>query len=455
MSSVVCEGDWVVFGIPGESSSCQYKMYQVKRSATLNIGKRVGKIKADLLVGLAYFSHWELGNASNLIPFVPDGFAEQEVDAEVVGDNRNLFDNNLSQNLTSEQIAALKHDPELSRKDLIESLVEGSDSFGTKTVFSQQKYLRKKSLKYRRVFKILPSTSYYLYWNAFKKTPERILGLRQDALSQILSLSNAHHGTKLLVYDGTRGLVALSLLERIHNLDVPNRRMDADISKVNESQTENSELFEMNEICNENNEIRIEGNEVQAENNAIAVEKTVQREENEGILATYENWDSWMALLKGPFPNILFNSSYAKAYSPVFCNFPIEHLFCDSISVPDDARNSKSALAKYKRMQRCIDLFQQHKYDALVLILDDIEPCSVAMELARGLNYSRPVVIYSQFRESLMRCYVEMMDSAQFVNVQLTESFLREYQTLPGRTHPTMRTFTSNGYILSAIKVLP
>ena len=428
----------------------------------------MGKIKADLLVGLAYFSHWELGNASNLIPFVPDGFSEQEVDAEVVGDNRDIFDNNLSQNLTSEQIAGLKHDPELSRKDLIESLIEGSDSFGNKTIFSQQKYLRKKNLKYRRVFKILPSTSYYLYWNAFKKTPARILGLRQDALSQILSLSNAHYGTKLLVYDGTRGLVALSLLERMHNLDVPNCRIDAGISKVNEKQTENTELFETNEICykkqTENtalfetneicNEISIEGNGVQVGNNAIVVEKIIQREKNESILATCKNRDSWMTLLKGPFPNILFNSSYAKAYSPVFCNFPIEQLFCDSISVPDDARNSESALAKYKRMQRCIDLFQQHRYDALVLVLDDIEPCSFVMELAKGLNYSRPVVIYSQFRESLMRCYVEMMDSAEFINVQLTESFLREYQTLPGRTHPTMRTFTSNGYILSAIKIL-
>lgn len=35
----------------------------------------------------------------------------------------------------------------------------------------------------------------------------------------------------------------------------------------------------------------------------------------------------------------------------------------------------------------------------------------------------------------------------------ITESWLRRYQVLPGRTHPTMHTSGSGGFILHAIKV--
>lgn len=38
------------------------------------------------------------------------------------------------------------------------------------------------------------------------------------------------------------------------------------------------------------------------------------------------------------------------------------------------------------------------------------------------------------------------------VGLQLQESWWREYQVLPGRTHPTMSTSGTGGYILSGIK---
>lgn len=41
------------------------------------------------------------------------------------------------------------------------------------------------------------------------------------------------------------------------------------------------------------------------------------------------------------------------------------------------------------------------------------------------------------------------------VALQLQESWLREQQVLPGRTHPHMTMSTTGGYILSGIKVLP
>lgn len=39
--------------------------------------------------------------------------------------------------------------------------------------------------------------------------------------------------------------------------------------------------------------------------------------------------------------------------------------------------------------------------------------------------------------------------------LELGETWMREYQVLPQRTHPTMRMNAASGYILSGIKVDP
>jgi tRNA (adenine-N(1)-)-methyltransferase non-catalytic subunit len=39
------------------------------------------------------------------------------------------------------------------------------------------------------------------------------------------------------------------------------------------------------------------------------------------------------------------------------------------------------------------------------------------------------------------------------VNIDVTETWMREYQVLPGRSHPLMRMDNASGYILTGIKV--
>jgi tRNA (adenine-N(1)-)-methyltransferase non-catalytic subunit len=62
-------------------------------------------------------------------------------------DNRDLVDTNTSQTLTSDDIAAMKAAGHAGEK-IISALVENSATFATKTAFSQEKYIRKKQLKY-------------------------------------------------------------------------------------------------------------------------------------------------------------------------------------------------------------------------------------------------------------------------------------------------------------------
>ena len=46
-----------------------------------------------------------------------------------------------------------------------------------------------------------------------------------------------------------------------------------------------------------------------------------------------------------------------------------------------------------------------------------------------------------------------MQCSKQAVALQLHESWFREYQVLPSRTHPHMTTSATGGYVLSGMKV--
>lgn len=81
-------------------------------------------------------------------------------------------------------------------------------------------------------------------------------------------------------------------------------------------------------------------------------------------------------------------------------------------------------------------------------------PMSILERLLPYIAGSRPIVFFSGHKEFLVESFHEMRISNNYLNVQLTESWLRRYQVLPGRTHPTMTTSGGGGYILSATRVI-
>ena len=49
----------------------------------------------------------------------------------------------------------------------------------------------------------------------FLKDPQRIRGIRADALSQMMSFGNIRPGSRVLVVDDTGGLLVASVLDRM------------------------------------------------------------------------------------------------------------------------------------------------------------------------------------------------------------------------------------------------
>lgn len=57
--------------------------------------------------------------------------------------------------------------------------------------------------------------------------------------------------------------------------------------------------------------------------------------------------------------------------------------------------------------------------------------------------------------QPLAECYQWLYEGGLAVNIELTETWNREYQVIASRTHPLMNMDNASGYLLSAIKVDP
>ena len=88
-----------------------------------------------------------------------------------------------------------------------------------------------------------------------------------------------------------------------------------------------------------------------------------------------------------------------------------------------------------------------------MIIASKFCPLSIFQSFKDKLGFSGNLVVYSEARETLTELYMALRKDAGFINVHLSESWMREYQAHPGRMHPQMMTSSNGGFILTAIKV--
>lgn len=69
------------------------------------------------------------------------------------------------------------------------------------------------------------------------------------------------------------------------------------------------------------------------------------------------------------------------------------------------------------------------------------------------LTTGSPFVIYHEFMEPLVECYSYLIQRELAVRVVLADTWLREYQILPGRSHPNMYMSGSGGYLLHGVYI--
>lgn len=88
-----------------------------------------------------------------------------------------------------------------------------------------------------------------------------------------------------------------------------------------------------------------------------------------------------------------------------------------------------------------------------LIIATNYDPLPILREAIHLITPSSPIVIFCEFIQPLIECYLYLQQSETGIHLQLLDTWMREFQTLPGRSHPMMSCPTSGGYILLGIRV--
>lgn len=91
-------------------------------------------------------------------------------------------------------------------------------------------------------------------------------------------------------------------------------------------------------------------------------------------------------------------------------------------------------------------------YNSLV-IAGKYHPLPILTEALHLLCPSATLVVYCEYMEPLVECYRFLNQKNLAIKLQITETWKREFQTLPGRMHPLMSIPASGGYLLRGIYV--
>jgi len=123
----------------------------------------------------------------------------------------------------------------------------------------------------------------------------------------------------------------------------------------------------------------------------------------------------------------------------------------------NETQNQTNSNPPFRQRQReesikSFELMKKAKMDGLVIACKQ-HPTNILLALVKYLAFSRPFVVYSPYKEPLMEAYQAIKESGKSVMVTLNESWLRNYQILPERSHPEVLMSGGGGYILSGIYV--
>ena len=299
----------------------------------------------------------------------------------------------------------------------------------------------------------------------FTKAASKILEIRPDTLAQILAWSNIHFGSNVLVSETCQGMVIGSILERIgeegqivqaYNGNCPVRMILDQFSFKEERKARQICGFSFESI--EEIKDELDGKcfaQSEKEHLEFSAGESNAKKENSNIIISNSNNSLSNELNKcnDKFVNEIMNPSLAEDSVDKDNDMADESetlLSPDDESIPCNKRYTKE-----KRMEeeiRAKEYLKSKNLDALI-IATKFHPLAILLELIEFIKPSSPIVVYCQYKEPLMECYRYLRDASLAINVNLTETWLRELQVLPNRTHPGITMSARSGYLLRALKI--
>ncbi|KAI0274789.1 Gcd10p-domain-containing protein [Gloeopeniophorella convolvens] len=367
------------------------RSHKLEANSMVNLGK-FGSFPADALVNQPYSLTYEIMNKAISVAAPPT--IEELSDTEAT--NELINDGQFVQPLTSVEIEALKESG-VHASEIIKRQIEMHANYSLKTEYSKDKYKKRKQAKYSKSFTTIEPTLFNVceYW--FNKDQTRILGMRIDTLSQMLNLGNVRPGGRYIAVDDASGMVVSAVLERLGGSGRLITVCDVDSPPAY----------------------------------PVMTQMNFPKEFTNPVLSSL-NW-----------------ATADEEYTPIV-------LSAEPASGAFGSDKHKSRLTKRKTASDVLfgvreELFAG-EFDGL-FIASEYDPVSILEKLSPYLGGSASVVVHSAHLQVVSDLQASLRNDPLYLAPSVSESWLRRYQVLPGRTHPTMTTSGSGGYLLHAIKV--
>ncbi|KAL4680435.1 hypothetical protein H8959_022376 [Pygathrix nigripes] len=432
------DGDFVVL-----KREDVFKAVQVQRRKKVTFEKQWFYL--DNVIGHSYGTTFEVTSGGSLQP--KKKREEPTAETKEAGtDNRNIVDDGKSQKLTQDDIKALK-DKGIKGEEIVQQLIENSTTFRDKTEFAQDKYIKKKKKKYEAIITVVKPSTRILSIMYYAREPGKINHMRYDTLAQMLTLGNIRAGNKMIVMETCAGLVLGAMMERMgaipwmvdlfgqqqHVLDFPNL---FSMVFMNSPSTKWSSLlhgtFSAEMLSSEPKDSALV-----EESNGTLEEKQASEQENEDSMA------------EAPESNHPEDQETMETISQ-----DPEH------KGPKERGSKKDYIREKQRRQEeqrkrhleAAALLSERNADGLI-VASRFHPTPLLLSLLDFVAPSRPFVVYCQYKEPLLECYTKLRERGGVINLRLSETWLRNYQVLPDRSHPKLLMSGGGGYLLSGFTV--
>ncbi|CAB9509006.1 N(1)-methyltransferase non-catalytic subunit TRM6 [Seminavis robusta] len=466
-SGVVRDGEYVILAFgDGRKFFAQCQTRARGKSTPVKIHKR--SYHTWQLVGLKYGKVLELGQ-SGLVP-LPDGeevipsnpyIAENAVatvaataatddskggaDVAVAednemedttfppiqqdNDNRHLLMGDKSQAMDQDDLRQLREEG-AHGSEIVEALIENSSSFKNKTEFSKAKYILRKQKKYQPRCRMVRCTAYTICEALYIKDSRKLMNMREDTLGQILSYSNVSAGCQALVFENCMGIVTGAVAERMGGygriLSVYTGQQPAFVEMLSRFNLTFAQSHSIKWL--HSGDVFMEDNTEAPPPPADAID--TELEEREQL-----KWPCPLQEHTRQYMQTMAKDKQKKDFLAKRCN------------------RFARKLTRHTTLE-VNQMLAERKCDS-VIIVTRTDPTATLLGLLPYLAPSGPFVVYCEFIEPLTECFLEMQRRSLAINLRLSDTWMREYQVLPGRTHPNMNISQSGGFILTGIKLCP
>jgi tRNA (adenine-N(1)-)-methyltransferase non-catalytic subunit len=409
----------------------------------------------------------------------------------IMRSNRETIDDSARQTLTMEEIEELKREGAGAGKDLIAKLMLSHSGIREKTSFSLAKYKVLKEKKFLRRFTVLPmDVGTMTYWMMEEKDASKILEIRQEMLALVGSWVNIHWaeepactpgigGGRWLVVDETGGLLVAAMAERMGIL-YPEDDHEEEAIPGDETEEPTHHYREDLPLATSNTLTHIHNNTqpnlsllkyFHYEPNTTSSPKTPHP------LASHLHPLSWLQLLS---PHL--DSTYST---------PPQTYSSDELASFKSGKRGTyyRKLRRYNRTKQIVDGTLGGGFDGLA-IASSMSPESILKHTIRLLRGGAQIAVYSPTIEPLTNLSdlystsrrtafiqsppseIEGLSNEEIakwggnedfplnptlvLNSNVQSARVREWQVLPGRTHPIMTgRGGAEGYLWSGTRVVP